>query len=67
MPYSQTNEKSIRKRKEKNHSLGLGGEDGGREMENWAVFQLEPYQVKENRMEDYKGRESSNNLSGEGS
>lgn len=36
-------------------------------MENWAVYQLELYQVKENRMEEYKGRESNNNLSREGS
>lgn len=25
-------------------------------MENWAVYQLELYQVKENRMEECKGR-----------
>lgn len=36
-------------------------------MENWAVYQLELYQVKENRMEEYKGRESNNDPCGEGS
>lgn len=35
-------------------------------MENWAVYQLELYQVKENRMEEYKGWENTNNLSGKG-
>lgn len=36
-------------------------------MENRADYQLELYQIKENRMEEYKGRESNNNPSGEGS
>lgn len=36
-------------------------------MENWALSQLELSQGKEDRMEESKGRESSKDLSGEGS
>lgn len=53
--------------RKKSPSLGLGGEDGGRGMENWAPSQLELSQAKENRMEESKGRESKKDPSGEGS
>lgn len=56
-----------RKEKKKTNLLGLGGEDGGREMENWALSQLELSQGEENRMEESEGRESNKDLSGEGS